>query len=1132
MRIAVVVTVISLAACRSLDLPEPPGPVLPGTVSGRTVVAVPGRPAPVSAGGAEVALLESGQGTTADATGAFRLEGIRKEAGTLLFRFDSDGDGTFDKQKVLSLEALKAGPGKDVSLGDVVLVENAQLRGKVLRSDVSTTAGHAGTLVFVPEGPFTALSADDGSYLFTDLPAGTLNVSFFRAGYVSQGVAEVQLTAGQTLTLRDLALEPQPGATPPPATVTGRVMTSAGQPVTDARLMLIASTGQETTASTDTDGAFRFSVEPQVYSLRLTAGATSGVVLRNVLLLPGARDLGDLIIDHLVTTTGGGAGGGGGAMMPIDAGADDAGAPSDAGTSDAGPSDAGFELDAGGATDAGGFDAGVIDAGPMDAPDAGSDAGSPVDAGAPTDAGALDAGGADAGSGSDAGLQLATPPVAVTPAATVVRVGATNARLDGTGSFDPLDAGPLLFEWTEESDAGIVLSANNSLLAQTPTFTAPASPTTLRFSLRVTNQRGLTSAPASTQVEVRHPPQAHVMPTSLLMKVGTTAVLSAATSTDASGSPLSFTWSVVSGAVALSSTTGPAVTVTAPGAPGAATVRVVVSTVALSAEPLEVPIVIDAVGSTVATVTLAPLTQVVGLGAPVVISASATSSNAAETFTYSWVRTSGPVVSLSGDTTSVLGFTAPMTSASMSYQVTATGSAGASGVAVASVNVEDRTPPQLVSSDPIDAVGAAGGWYALTATFDEPLDPSTVTTSTVKLWQGSIEQPIDVEWLAAPRTIRATPRVPLVSGQAYTFVLGALMDASAAHNLFPGRTIAFNARSPRFTAWGLPQGPHPYSMCPGISVSSTETWVQYTNSTNNPRTTRPELSDGGVQADISFGSQSTCSENRHGFVVNDTPVLNLAASGQRVWQRATSTSWGYITITGYEKAVATDGTKLVGLGENYGPHWATYGGIGVSPVDDFFDNYTSQGWATATGEAGFALALSGQTQFVAVPLSGSRLFRAYLKPPGGSWALLTGSAPLPGPVQQARATMLGTTPVLCFTHLPGSGKVLQCSAWNGTAWVHALDLGPGTVENFDVFTRGSTVWLSYAAGGQLKVKALQLVSGVWTVADVPGPGGAAAWNTPSCTAANPEAFASADSLTLVWEENCSSGWVVRLLRAE
>src|SRR5437868_5282887 len=127
--------VLAVISCeRNLDIPEPAPPPGPGSIYGRVVCAKPGVADRLPAPGASIALLSSSLQTHSKDDGAFLLSGITVATGDVLFRYDSDGDGTFDRQRIISLAQIGAGPGHDIALGDVTLSENAQAHGKATRS--------------------------------------------------------------------------------------------------------------------------------------------------------------------------------------------------------------------------------------------------------------------------------------------------------------------------------------------------------------------------------------------------------------------------------------------------------------------------------------------------------------------------------------------------------------------------------------------------------------------------------------------------------------------------------------------------------------------------------------------------------------------------------------------------------------------------------------------------------------------------------------------------------------------------------------------------------------------------------------------------------------------------------------
>jgi LmbE family N-acetylglucosaminyl deacetylase len=97
-------------------------------------------------------------------------------------------------------------------------------------------------------------------------------------------------------------------------------------------------------------------------------------------------------------------------------------------------------------------------------------------------------------------------PGAVAGSNQAVAPGAS-VQLDGSGSFDPGDSTPSLsYAWVQTAGPKVTLS---SPTVAKPTFTAPASPTTLAFSLKVKNgaENGShESLAASVTVNVENPP--------------------------------------------------------------------------------------------------------------------------------------------------------------------------------------------------------------------------------------------------------------------------------------------------------------------------------------------------------------------------------------------------------------------------------------------------------------------------------------------------------------------------------------------------------------------------------------------------------------------------------------------------
>lgn len=326
---------LSVMGCLELSLPQAPPPPGPGTLQGTLTHAVAGRTSLVPAKSARVDLLESSNTVLADDDGRFLLAGLTQTQGLVRMTLDLDGDGAPDRQRVFSLKALGAGPGRDVAMGEVVLGRNARLTGKVLRGDLAGDAFHLGTTVFITGMEFSTFSADTGAWTLDGLPEGPLQVSFFRQGYLPDS-REVTLAAGAELRLSDVSLRASPSEA---STVSGVVLDVTGAPVPQATVRAVSPDGAAT-ATTRDDGAFSLGPVPSgawVMGVERTGFVSASLGRR--LLLPGANELGVIVLAPGTSVP-----------LPLDAGAVpprpdgggvDGGNVMDAGATDAGP-DAGL----------------------------------------------------------------------------------------------------------------------------------------------------------------------------------------------------------------------------------------------------------------------------------------------------------------------------------------------------------------------------------------------------------------------------------------------------------------------------------------------------------------------------------------------------------------------------------------------------------------------------------------------------------------------------------------------------------------------------------------------------------------------------------------------------------------------
>lgn len=348
MNIRFVVGALLISGCLELSLPQPPPPPGPGTVQGTLKYSVPGRSGVLPAKTGRVVLLGTANEARADDEGRFTLSGVTESTGSLRFYADLDGDGAIDRQRVMTLESIGAGPGRDVALGELVLGRNARLSGRVLRGDLTQDAFHLGSTVFVTGMEYSTFSADNGAWVLDALPEGPLQVAFVRSGYLPE-TREVVLEAGEEKRLTDVRLVASPSAA---ATASGKVVSASG-PVAQARVRAVSSDGSAV-ATTGDDGAFKLGPVPAgAWVIGVEAQGFKSVSLGKQLLNPGSNELRPITLVAGVST-----------MLDLDAGV----APP--------------LLD-------GGVDAGVLDAGSEPEKDAGAGGGA--------------AGGSAAGGGSAGG---------------------------------------------------------------------------------------------------------------------------------------------------------------------------------------------------------------------------------------------------------------------------------------------------------------------------------------------------------------------------------------------------------------------------------------------------------------------------------------------------------------------------------------------------------------------------------------------------------------------------------------------------------------------------------------------------------------------------------------------------------
>ncbi|MBK7861020.1 MAG: Ig-like domain-containing protein [Archangiaceae bacterium] len=1094
------------AACnRDLGVAQPPDPTRPGSIQGDIVYSQPGLATLQPAVGATVELVGSGIKATADASGHFLLKPIATVTGSMLIHFDADADGKVDHQRVFSLEEIGAGPAHDISLGQVRLGENASVRGSVLLSDLSALpAGHAGTAVFVPEGPFTVYSGDNGGFVLENLPEGTITLAFYREHYVSS-VSHVELRAGEVFSLATVLLTPQPG-TPAPSRVSGFGLLS-GQSAHSGITVTMTGVGDTTT---DAAGRYVFPQVPRgVHSLAFVHDGYLTQVLTNVLIDDDALEL------RAVTLTPGDS------MQPdLDGGLQpfDAGTPADAGPPDAGPPDAG-----------------------------------PLDAG--TDAGSIDAG-TDAGTGPVA--IITAPPPFVTGGSMVMLRGDMSTgdrplvfhwRQDAgtavtiTNNDSPLAATPtfqvpstpqvLHFGLTVTDVAGRTSApaeVNLPVAGSPPTATITGNPGSAEGGEIVT-LTGTGNDPSGSGIASYH---WVVNPSSLSFATRNGGTLLDITLPATVVTPI-----VVS--VQLTVTNGLGIT------SAVATANFNLTT--LTPQPWYVD---------------AGIPQVVNGGATVTLSGGAvTPGFSGATFSYAWSPgASLPDWMLTNPSAPSTKFVAPIVVGpnkllpfTLTATVTGSGLTPTQNVGATTVLVQDRTPPTVIATS-IDGSGTASA-YALWVDFSEPIDPASVTSISIAVPTGAAypSPQIFARYVDRNRVTLAIRANNTSYANLYELRVQSVRDLAPVPNTFAGSQVfPFTSRNP----WGQ----SPAAVSSGSSTSEPRpALVLRPTPGGSPgeiqaligarRDDAPWLfapfepvacstSPCMLSDDPSMPAATLATQNVRGHrglpwatqAVVTTQLRDYAGlPGVAMW-RTDAGTWSPLPAppgpmflqhgTALRAGFANNGLYVAGFD---GTAWnLADAGLVSSSAADFPSDATSDPLVQAAANPGSDTMMVARTS----KTGQLRLFRQPAA--GGAWAANGSLATTGSPVVDLRLSALPYTGAALASYLRANG-VIDWVVWgdvnNGGTFVSA------NAESFDTIYElaSSTQWLAVSVNGLLQLLQSN-IPGSGTTSAVPGVvrnGVTAADlnNDPTCDAQYPELATFNGRVAVTWQERCGAGpWKV------
>ena len=335
--------------------------------------------------------------------------------------------------------------------------------------------------------------------------------------------------------------------------------------------------------------------------------------------------------------------------------------------------------------------------------------------------------------------------------------------------------------------------------------------------------------------------------------------------------------------------------------------------------------------------------QQVNFGSPVAISAGAT-------YVASYHSTSGRFAMTVG------GFASPLASGVLrvptSGGVFAYGSGGFPTQSYASSNywldvVLNTTPPAVTSFGVANGATNVLTGAALSVTFNQVLDASTVNASTVRLMNGSTVVAASVSYDAATRTATLTPTGPLANSQSYTIaVVGGASGVKdlAGNAVAQATTSSFTTAAPSstFSLWNGGGTPTILDTGAGLSV---ELGTRFTSDVNgsisglrfykSPGDTGPHTVSLWSSSGALLARATSTSETASGWqqVNFSTPVATSAGATYVASYHSTSGRFA-MTVGGFSSPLTSGVLRVPTSGGVF-----SYGGIGFPTQSYASSNY-------------------------------------------------------------------------------------------------------------------------------------------------------------------------------------------------